>query len=153
MKKNLKSFAAVLLLLAGHVVLFSFTSPRGGDSFTIHLNNKLVLHQYLHVDKAVKTLSLQAANNNDKLRISFSHCGQVGKSRSITIKDGQNKVLKQWRYADNHSSMVCKVKDITGLKKGNGPLQLFYSSGEMPAGRVLASVIVEGNSIAKKLNQ
>jgi hypothetical protein len=149
MKKSLKSFAVVLLLLAGHVGLLSFTAPRGGDSFAIYLNNKLVLQQYLHGDKAVKTISLQSANYNDELRISFSHCGRVGKNRSITIKDGQNKVLKQWRYADNNSSMVCKVKDIAGLKKGNAALQLFYSSGEMPTGRVLASVIVEGSSIAK----
>lgn len=146
MKKiSRKSFASAALLMVASVLLFSFSPRRGGDSFTIHLNNKLVLQQYLHIDKAVKSLSLQAADYNDELRISFSHCGQVGKSRSITIKDGQNKVLKQWRYANNNSSMVCKVKDIVDLKKGNATLKLFYSSGEMPEGYLLASITVEDN--------
>ena len=65
--------------------------------------------------------------------IKYHHCGQVGKSRSITIKDGQNKILKEWHFADvskTDAAMTCKVKDIPGLKKGNGTitLNLYYSS-------------------------
>jgi len=151
-KMHRKSFVIAGLLVALSVTLFSFKPGWGGDSFTIHLNNKLVLQQYLYSDrdKTVKSLILQASNYNDELRVSFSHCGQVGKSRTITIKNGQNKTLKQWRFTDNNASMTCKVKDILSLEKGNTSLQLFYSSAEMPKGQVLASIVTENTSTVKK---
>lgn len=142
-------FTAALLGVLGFS-LSSFTTTWGGDSFTVHLNNKLILEQYLHRDKAVKTIDLQAANSNDELRISFSHCGVVGKSRVLAIKDQNNRILKQWNYEDSKVSMTCKVKDIAGLEKGNTTLQLFYSSSEMPKGYVLASITAANVSTVKK---
>ena len=142
-------FTAALLGVLGFS-LSSFTTTWGGDSFTVHLNNKLILEQYLHRDKAVKTIDLQAANSNDELRISFSHCGVVGKSRVLAIKDQNNRILKQWNYEDSKGSMTCKVKDIVGLEKGNTTLQLFYSSSEMPKGYVLASITTANVSTVKK---
>jgi len=71
----------------------------------------------------------------------------MGKNRSLTIKDGQNKTLKEWHFADAATgkvAMTCKVKDIVGLKKNNGTitLDLYYSSNELPKGRQLASLVV-----------
>jgi hypothetical protein len=78
----------------------------------------------------------------------------VGKNRSLTIKDGQNKILKEWHFADGSAgkaAMSCKVKDIIGLKKGNGSvtLNLYYSSTELPKGRQLASLVVASQNMAK----
>jgi hypothetical protein len=148
-KMHRGSFVIAGLLMALSVTLFSFKTGKGGDSFTIHLNNKLVLQQHLYGDKTVKSLTLQASNSNDELRISFSHCGKVGKSRMLTIKDQNNKLLKQWRFEDTNGSMTCKVKDILGLEKGNTTLQLFYSSAEMPKGHVLVSIVAENRSTVK----
>lgn len=142
-KMHYRSFVIPGLLVALSVILFSFTAGWGGDSFTIYLNNKLIFQQYLHDDKNIKNITLQAANYNDELKISFSHCGKVGKSRTITIKDQHNKVLKQLRFEDANASMTCKVKDIFDLKERSITLQLFYSSNELPKGQVLASVVME----------
>jgi hypothetical protein len=139
------------MLIAISATLFSFTSGRGGDSFTIQLNNKLILQQYLHGDKIIKNITLQAANYNDELKISFSHCGKVGKSRTITIKDQHDKVLKQLHFEDANASMTCKVKDILDLKERGIALQLFYSSKELPNGQALASVVMEKGSRTTKL--
>lgn len=144
MKKMLqRSFVVTGLMIVFSSVLFSFTTSPGGDSFTIYLNNKLILQQYVHADKSVKTLSLSDANPNDELRVNYSHCGTVGKKRVLTIKNQQNKILKQFSFADGNNSMVCKVKDIPGLTKNSGELSLVYSSAEMPAGHVLASLVME----------
>ncbi|MEI9912962.1 MAG: hypothetical protein WDO71_26965 [Bacteroidota bacterium] len=40
--------------------------------------------------------------------------------------------------------MACKVKDILTLQKSNpGKLGLYYSSSELPKGRLLATIISE----------
>ena len=62
----------------------------------------------------------------------------------ITIKDGQNKILKQFRFSDATSSlnaMGCHVNEIVTLIKGdNRQLKLYYSSEELPNGRMLALI-------------
>ena len=156
--KNKRSIGIASLLLTLCAVLSSFSPRKGGDSFEIYLNNKLVMQQNLHGDKGVRNLTLQQSNYNDQLSIKYSHCGRVGKGRTITIKDGQNKVLKQWRFTDAagaDKTMTCKVKDILDLKKarlpdrqGSATLQLFYSSNELPNGYLLASIIT-GNNYAR----
>jgi len=147
--KNKKPAVVAAVMLAFCSTLFSFSMPTGGDSFTIYLNNKMVLQQYIYKDKEVKTLSLQQSNYNDELHISYRHCGTVGKDRTIIIKDGQDRMLKQWHFTDTNSDMSCKVKDILDLKKGNTSLKLYYSSKELPTGYLLASVVVADNGKAK----
>lgn len=36
--------------------------------------------------------------------------------------------------------MTCKVKDILDSRKGNGSISLYYSSRELPGGRLLAVI-------------
>lgn len=151
MKKiNHKPFVLSVLLLTMSSFLVSFSSGWGGDSFTIHLNDKLIVKQYVYGDKTIKEVELKQSNSNDELRISYSHCGAMGKNRIITVKDQKGKVLKQWSFSDKQESMICKVKDILGLEKGNISLRLFYSSTEMPKGHVLASIVTENRSTVKK---
>jgi hypothetical protein len=134
--------------------LFSFSSGTGGEGFEIYLNNKLLLQQYGSQMDAVKSLQLDQSSYNDQLTIRYHHCGKVGKNRSITIRDGGNKILKEWHFADvagTDAAMSCKVKDILGLKKGNGKitLNLYYTSSELPKGRMLASVVLVSQNTAK----
>lgn len=142
------------LILSACFTLFSFTDHKGGEGFEIFLNNKLVLQQFGSQASNVKSLPLDQFSANDELTIKYYHCGKVGKNRSITIKDGQNKILKEWHFADAetpNAAMTCKVKDIPGLKKGNGTviLNLYYSSSELPKGRQLTSIVVESKNLAK----
>lgn len=142
--------AKTLTLLALCATLTSFAAYRGGDSFSIFLNGKPILEQRLAMKEGVKSFDLSKANYNDQLSIIFSHCGKPGKGRSIAIKDEQNKTLKEWHYGDGanvKSSMSCKAGDIIDLQKNKtGKLKLYYSSQEIPAGQLLAAIVVSGKS-------
>lgn len=139
-----------LAVFALCATLFSFTNHNtGGEGFEIYLNNRLVLEQYGSKMNIVKTLNLEKANENDVLSVRYHHCGRAGKSRTITIKDAQDKVLKEWKFTDVPdvaSRMSCKVKDILDLHKGkDNTLKLYYSSSELPKGRLLASIAAAKN--------
>lgn len=137
-----------MALVAVCAFLFSFAPKPGGEGFEIYLNNKVVLQQYGNEMNTVKSLQLNQSSVNDQLTIKYHHCGRVGKNRIVTIKDGQNKILKEWRFEDVSvpvAGMTCNVKDIFSLKKGTtGTIKLYYSSSELPKGRLLASVILNG---------
>ena len=138
-------------------MFFSFsTLPGGGEGFEIYLNNRLVLQQFNQDMKVVKTLKLDQANENDQLSVKYHHCGRPGKNRTLTIRDGKDEVLRQWKFDDesNVSSVAVKmdfkVKDILGLQKGKDKtIKLYYSSSEIPQGRQLASIVTNTRNVAK----
>lgn len=142
-----------MTLVAIGATLFSFSPKPGGEGFEISLNNKVLIQRYGSDIDAVNSLQLNQSSSNDQLTIKYHHCGRVGKNRVVTIKDGQNKVLKEWRFADTNESvavMNCNVKDILSLKKGNSSiLKLYYSSTELPNGRLLASIILGNSSVVQ----
>lgn len=140
------------MLLCLSTMVFSYTTKPGGEGFEIYLNNKVVIQQYGSEMNTVKSLPLNLQASNDELTIKYHHCGNIGKNRVITIKDQQNNVLKEFRYVDatsGVSAMLVRVKDLTVLKKGNSSLlKLYYSSSELPKGRMLASLMTNtGNTI------
>jgi hypothetical protein len=154
MKTIKSSVATAALLLLASFTFFSFTANKGGEGFEIYLNSKLVLQQFGSQLDNVKSIQLDQKSLNDELTIKYHHCGQVGKNRSITIKDGKNKILKEFHFADvskASAAMTCKVKDIVGLTKASGSikLNLYYSSSELPKGRQLASLVVTPANMAK----
>ena len=143
--------AIVLALSVFTSVLFSFTSKPGGEGFEIYLNNKLVIQRFNSQVNTVQSLQLNPSYANALLSIKYFHCGKVGKDRSITIKDGQNKTLKEWHFTDAStasSPMSCNVKDILTLKKTSNVMKLYYTSSELPAGRQLASIVIGSTNSA-----
>ena len=152
-KSNLIAVKSLLVLFCA--VIFSFSPKTGGDSFEIWLNGKRILQQYVYIAKGVQTLGLTSTSDNDKVDIYYSHCGQIGKSRYITIKDEKDKALKVWKFTDvtdKNAAMSFKLKDILSLKKNKtDKLNLFYSSHELPDGRLLAIIVSENETgIARK---
>ncbi len=150
----MKSFTSRTLALAVTVaMLASFTAKPGGEGFEIYLNNKIVLQQYGNEMNTVKSLQLNQSSADDKLTIKYHHCGKIGKNRVVTIKDGQNKVLKVFRFTDAPvpvSAMSVQVKDILDLKKGsNSTLNLYYSSSELPGGRMLAAINTTTTAVSR----
>jgi len=133
-----------LLLCTVAISLFSFTAKPGGEGFEIFVDNKLMIQRFGHDINTVQPLQLNPQSSNEKLLIKYHHCGRVGKNRVITIKDVQNVVLKEFRYSDPataSSTMSLEIKDILGLKKkGAGMLKLFYTSSELPGGRLLTTI-------------
>jgi hypothetical protein len=146
MKSIISKTLALVTICAA---LFSFSPKPGGEGFEIYLNNKAVIQQYGNEMNTVKSLNLDQSLSNNQLTIKYHHCGKVGKNRIVTIKDGQNKVLKEFRYADAATpvaAMALNVKDIVSLGKGNNnSLKLSYSSSELPDGRVLATISLTAN--------
>lgn len=151
---NSKLFTTTSVILAVlSLMLFSFSNKIGGESFTIYLNDQLMIEQFVTRDATVKTLSLSENAGNDKLKVNYNHCGKIGKGRSITIKDAQNTELKTWQFpdvAEGKALMACHVKDILALQKNNktGGLKLFYTSKEIPDGKLLAAITVSDNAKA-----
>ena len=136
--------AKTMALIAVSTALFSFSSKPGGEGFEIYLNNKVMIQQYGREMNTGQSLRLDQASPDDKLTIRYHHCGKTGKNRVVTIKNGQDKVLKEFRYADaatQVSSMTVQVKEILNIKNAaSTTLRLYYTSSELPAGRMLASL-------------
>ena len=142
-KKGIFGGLASLLILS--IALFSFSSPTGGDVFQIYLNNKMVHQEYVHDSKGIKNLNLDNASLNDQITVHYSHCGVIGKSRHIALKNDDGKVLKQWNFQDadgKTAGMSISVREFVSVQKANGgnSVDLFYSAKEMPRGKQLASI-------------
>jgi len=139
-------------LLAAVLFFSSFAPLPGGEGFEVFLNNKLVLQRYGKSLDEVQTIRLSEGSPQDVLTVKYYHCGKVGRNRELTIKDGNNKTLKTIHFEDvkmERGAMSCRVKEIISLKKGtHSVLKLYYSSSELPGGRLLASLVTDKGSTA-----
>lgn len=146
--KSIKIFAMVTLV----AMMSSFTKPFGGEGFEIYLNGKVWVQQYGEKMNGVKVLSLDNTTANDQLSIKYHHCGKTGLNRIVSIKDEHDNLLKEFRF-ENVDQPVAEMKirlgDITSLKKGSGLLRLYYTSSELPKGRMLASLKPAGTVVSK----
>jgi hypothetical protein len=163
-KVNYQPSVLLVSLITLSVVLFSFSvktaetiflkSNFGGEGFEVYLNDKLVLQQFGAKMNEVKSLQLDQSASNGQLAIRYYHCGRPGKSRVVSIKDEKNVVLKEWRFGDAKDAsakLCCNVKDILALPKikAGRQVNLFYSSSELPNGRLLATLISANNNTAQ----
>lgn len=150
--KRFKFLSLLLALPALCFGLFSISAKKGGDVFEIYLNGKQVHRQFVHVDNSVKTLQLQAFGDNDRIEVLYSHCGQVGTNRVLTLRNGKNELVKKIKFPDvsnNPSMMGFSPRDIAN--NGNVKLNLYYASKELPDGKLLATIRWnEGKAIAKR---
>lgn len=135
----------VFFLLAALVALVSssFTSKSGGDVLELYRNGKLVLQQFMYGDKTVKKIQFDDLQTSDKLEVKYLHCGTVGKSRTLTLKDASNKLVKEWRFpdtGDKRSGMALTGKDLLSAGQSTGGMQLFYEAKEMEAPQLLVNL-------------
>ncbi len=154
MKKNFFTSAGCLaLVVLLSTALISFTKPFGGDFIRVYLDNKLVIEQFLHMEKGVKSLTLQPTHKAGKLKVQYSHCGVAGKSRELIMRDAQNKEIRKWKYADGSEkdlSMNLQVKEILDAAKNKSKINLYYSSREIPKGKQVLSLELESATVARK---
>jgi hypothetical protein len=118
--------------------LSSFLPFRGGDSYTISVNGKQVIQYYVFSKEKLPSLTLTGAD--DQLSVFYSECGKIGTDRKLSVRDDQNKILKEWKFAnvvDEHTPMKISAKDITA--KGN--IGLYYTSEEVKTPRKLVNLI------------
>ena len=144
MKQFMKTKSILFGALLFSLGLLSFVSaPSGGEGFEIYIGDKLVVQKYNKNLGEVQVIKLDRSYASQQMTVKYHHCGKVGKNRIITIKDDQNKVLKEWRYTDRDqmSAMSCQVKDILNFEKiESDEIHLFYASSELPKGRQLATI-------------
>ncbi|HEY9488321.1 MAG TPA: hypothetical protein VIQ51_08315 [Chryseosolibacter sp.] len=100
MKEFISKLSGVKLLtcVALSAFLFSFYGI-GGEAYTIRMGDRLLIEKHVTLKSAVPNFSLYQGDAGEELFIYYSHCGQIGVSRSIGITDNQNRVFKEWKYA------------------------------------------------------
>jgi hypothetical protein len=148
---NKKTLLLASLLTAFCLSLLSFSPIPGGENYRIYVNKKLVMEKLISNNMTAAYLTLTQVNANDQIDIMYNHCGRSGTARHLVIKDEQNRILRDMKFADANSldiMMSFGAKEFLSLQKSNNPpkLKLYYSSKELPTGKLLATV-VKGNSI------
>jgi hypothetical protein len=149
---NKKPIVLTTLLAVFCLSLLSFSPLPGGESYRIYVNKKLIMEKFVSNNMTSAYLTLTQRNVNDKIDVMYNHCGQTGTARHLVIKDEQNRVVKDMKFADANDSNIMMsfgAKEILSLQTADNPpkLKLYYSSKELPSGKLLATV-VKGNSIS-----
>jgi len=153
--KNLhfKPLIVIAILFSYFMVHSSFTSLPGGEGYEVYLNNKLLVQQF-GTKSDVKNVSLSQVVPGDQISIKYFHCGKVGRNRAVYIKNKANTKLIEWKYADVSqpvAAMKFKLNDVLQLKKNNGEMfGVYYSSSELPRGRLLIKLDPNLAEISKK---
>ena len=139
----MKAFVITTLLLT----LFTASATAGLDSYSIYLNNKLVLKQSVNEPLNLQGLQLDKADANDQLVIYYSEChapNKIGKGRRISVKDDQGNTIKEWKFADisgTDNGMKIPVKELLELKKrSKGNFTLVYAASQLPQGQKLTGL-------------
>jgi len=152
MKKNiLFSWVGALFGVALCLALSGFSATSGAHSVQVYLDSKLVVDQYINQKVAAAKINLDLAENPNQLIVKYSECGRTVTGRKITLKDNDDKMLKEWTFkepsAGFQESMPCPVKDILAVKpkKGN-TLKLYYSSDDFPEGQQIAYLVLSGTA-------
>jgi hypothetical protein len=100
MKEFISKLSGVKLFTCVALSAFLFSFYRiGGEAYTIHMGDRLLIEKHVTLKSAVPNFSLYQGDAGEELFIYYSHCGQIGVSRSIGITDNQNRVFKEWKYA------------------------------------------------------
>jgi len=147
--KQIHIAAKVCCFVLASFLFQAFSGSYGGDYYKVLLNNRLITEQYLTQPVAMKTLSLTNSNNGDHLTVYYSHCGTVGKERSVSVRNQSGSVLKEWKFADSKTmELQLPVKEILNASSKKGPVFLYYASKEIPSGKQLLAIDVSNKTIA-----
>lgn len=147
-KRNYLAVKSLAWVAVG-AIMFSFSGEVGTHSFEVYLGNKLIMKEFVSAEMPAKTFGLDKSFSNEEVKVNYNQCGRLGLSRSLFIKDSQDKVLKEWHFPDVAAGaspyMVFKVKDILALQKnGLDRVKLVYSSKDVP-NQLLATIVLGEN--------
>ena len=153
MKTILKSTAGLALIFV-IIASTAFTSKPGGDSYSIYLNDKMLVQHFVYMKKALPHVAFNQASPDDKVVVFYNHCGRTGTARVISVRDKSNNVLKNFKFPDaidKAGGMRFSLRDLNELQKAQKEnLSLYYFSKEIPEGKMLATVSVSDNAMARK---
>lgn len=147
-------FSKTFALIAIATALLSFSPDFGGEGFEVLLNGKLLLQKHGSSMNKISTLDLSQSSPQDKITFRYFHCGKVAKNRLVIIRDGNDNIIKRWRFKDAATpsgDMSCNVAHIVNLKKGgNSVFKIYYASSELPEGRMLTTLIFDNKVVASR---
>ncbi|HEX8060382.1 MAG TPA: hypothetical protein VF473_05570 [Cyclobacteriaceae bacterium] len=145
MKKISQHSWAATMLVALCAVLSSFTLP-GAHSFQLYVDSRLIVDQYVTRNITIPKVALNAGEENNRVILKYSECGRTVSGRTLTLKDEQDKVLKEWHFDGTTSGfkdpMTINVKDVVALKPNKGAMKLYYSSNDFKEGQQVALLVV-----------
>lgn len=147
---NLRISATVFTVLTA-LALCSFVPFPGGDSYEVYLNNELLIKEHLYGRNEAPSLPLSAISG-DELSVTFSHCGKIGTSRKISLKDDKNAILKEWAFADSpdiKNRMKIKPTEIRTFCAKHSATKLVYTSNEQRSDIILVSLNLTDASAKK----
>lgn len=131
------------LLTSLSAVIMSFSFKPGGEGFEVFTGSTLAVQQFGN-SGSVQNVSLNLQDSGNDLFIKYYHCGKAGRNRVITVKDSQNGLLKAYRYDDSPSAnsvMKLPASELSAITSGRvHQVKLYYSSSELPNGRLLVTV-------------
>lgn len=142
--KNVKSTALLVGMTGLAIFLLSaFALYPGGYSYTLHLNNRLVSEQYITPTFETPTLTLSDQDKKGTLTVYFNECGQIGRQRKLSVRVSDQKVLKEWSFANSssqHDPLQLTLKDLSAYAH-SGTMAIYYSSERVSKPQVLAYVV------------
>lgn len=145
MKTN-RQFKGLLALAALCAVLSAFAPMPGAHNYQVYLDNKIVADQYVNRNTIAPKIAVDPAENQTQLIIKYNECGRTVTGRTITIKDTDEKVLKEWKFDGTakgyESPMSCSIKDIVALKPRNKEMKVYYASADFPEGQHVVTLVV-----------
>lgn len=144
---------ALLTGMAGFAfcLLLSFTLRPGGYSYTLHLNSKVVGEHYLTSSFQTPTLALTNQNLTGTLSVYFNECGQIGQDRKLSLRNAEQKILKEWSFANSttkHDAMEVNLKEVSGLLN-SGKVGIYYASERLNKPQIMA-YLSTAEAVAKK---
>ena len=150
---NLRWTATKMFAAIASVALCSFAFVPGGASYEVFLNRERVIQDHLYGRKEAPTLPLNMNTAQDELSVTFSNCGKIDTARKISLKNEQNKTLKEWSFSDSpdiKNQMVIRVSEITGFRNQYSTAKLVYSSRELPDAIHLVTLQLANTTAQKK---
>lgn len=133
-------FKKTATLLSFCILAIATQALAGRDHLKVYLNNQLIHEQYVGEPVKLSLLKLDRSNINDRLTFHYSHCGQIGTGRKLSIRDDNGGIIREWKFADasgKQSGMVIAVKELLQLRQDN--LRFFYTATELPKGQLMAA--------------
>jgi hypothetical protein len=130
--------------LFASVIALSFSKPdTGGEGFQVLLNDELVFQHFGPAGKHISFIDLQKANATDNISVKYYHCGTIAKNSVLTIRNDKKDILKKWLFSMADSKITqanCAAGEIFKLDKEKTGLNLYFSSADVPEGRLLAGI-------------
>lgn len=142
-----KVMKTLLLIVFSAASIFVVAAKYGVDSYSIYLNEKLLLQNALDKPLSLTSLKLTEANAADYLLVRYRECHAPAsgpKGRAISLRNDQGKIVKEWKFkndGENNGAMKIPVREVLDAQKqSTETLVMFYSSDGLGRGQQLAAL-------------